>query len=284
MGMSQAEAAKMSSEVIGLSGALSAWSGGQKSAADVAEILQGAMLGETDALKGLGISISAADIQQQLLINGTDKLTGSALEQAQALAVQQLIMAKSTDAQKAFGDGVQSTNEKMATQNAKFRELKETVGSFVNGSLNDYATWAMSPDGKGVTGFWKEYNERIDWGVTNTQKLIDKTKALHHALKDAGKEFGNFVIPGGSHGSLFGLKFHDGGVVPGRTGAEVPAILQAGETVLPIGARIGGGNTNVVIHAPNYVGDQRDLARALSEFFARGGALTNGRGGTLRPT
>ena len=119
MGMSREEAAKMSTEVIGLSGALSAWSGGQRSAAEVAEILQAAMLGETDSLKGLGIAISAADIEQRLLANGQAKLTGKAREQAEALAIQQLIMEKSTDAQAAFNDGVQSTNEKMAEQKAK---------------------------------------------------------------------------------------------------------------------------------------------------------------------
>lgn len=42
-------------------------------------------------------------------------------------------------------------------------------------------------------------------------------------------------------------RFHSGGVVPGPRGAEVPAILQAGETVVPAGGSMGGGGGITVI-------------------------------------
>jgi hypothetical protein len=50
-------------------------------------------------------------------------------------------------------------------------------------------------------------------------------------------------------------KFHSGGIVPGPTGKEVPAILQAGEAVVSISQmrdlnRNGGGGVMV---APNAV-------------------------------
>jgi hypothetical protein len=105
MGFATDEAAKMSTGLVDLSGALSAWTGGTRSAKEVSEILTKALLGERDGLKELGISISEADVQARLAKNGTDKLTGAALEQAKALATQQLIMEKSTDAQKAWSNG-----------------------------------------------------------------------------------------------------------------------------------------------------------------------------------
>ena len=68
-------------------------------------ILTKAYLGERDALTSLGIKISEADVQARLAANGQDELTGAALEQAKAVATQQLIFEKSTDAQKAWSDG-----------------------------------------------------------------------------------------------------------------------------------------------------------------------------------
>jgi hypothetical protein len=102
MGFTSSEASNMAQKVVGLSGALSAWTGGQRSAAEVSDILSSAMLGERDALKSLGINISEADVTARLAAKGQEELTGAALEQAKALATQELIFEKSTDAQKAW--------------------------------------------------------------------------------------------------------------------------------------------------------------------------------------
>lgn len=127
MGMSREAAAKMSTETLNLSGALAEWSGGQKSATEVAQILQSAYLGETDGLKGLGIAISAADVQARLAAKGQDELTGAAQQQAQALAIQELIMEKSTDAQTAFANGADSAARKQAEMNATVSQAKEDL-------------------------------------------------------------------------------------------------------------------------------------------------------------
>lgn len=127
MGFSADAAAMMSVSMGDLSGALSAWTGGQRSAADVADIITKAMLGERDGLKELGISISEADVQARLARDGNDKLTGSALEQAKALATQQLIMEKSTDAQKAWSDGSMDSIKKQNAAKASMKNLSETI-------------------------------------------------------------------------------------------------------------------------------------------------------------
>lgn len=125
MGFTADQAADMSTEISGLSGALSAWSGGTRSAAEVNDILSAALLGERDALKGLGIAISEADVQAQLAKNGTEGLTGAALEQAKAQATLELVLAKSTDAQKAWADGSMSAMQQQNQAKASVEELKE---------------------------------------------------------------------------------------------------------------------------------------------------------------
>ncbi|MBM7787785.1 hypothetical protein [Tenggerimyces flavus] len=127
MGFSRKQAAGMATDVIGLSGALSQWSGGTRSAAEVSEILSAAMLGERDALQGLGISISQAEIDAKLLTKGQKDLTGAALQQAEALATQELIFAKSKDAQDAFAKSGGTLATKLATSKARLKEMGETL-------------------------------------------------------------------------------------------------------------------------------------------------------------
>ena len=127
MGFAREEASTMAMDVVGLSGALAEWSGGTTTAAEAADVLSKAMLGETDGLKALGISINQADIAAQLAVNGTEKLTGAALAQAKAVATQELIMAKSVDAQTAFAEGSDSLARKQAELGAKFAEVKDQI-------------------------------------------------------------------------------------------------------------------------------------------------------------
>lgn len=129
MGFTAEQAAKMSTDVVGLAGALSSWSGGTISASGAADKLAAAMLGETDGLKELGIAISAADIDARLAAKGQDKLTGSALEQAKAVATQELIFEKSTDAQKAWAEGGNKALTASNKWKAGLGELKETLAT-----------------------------------------------------------------------------------------------------------------------------------------------------------
>jgi hypothetical protein len=126
MGFTAEQAAGMSTSMLDLSGALSAWTGGSRSAAEVSDILSKAMLGERDGLKELGISISEADVQARLAKNGTDGLTGAALEQAKALATQQLILEKSTDAQTAWSDGSMDAAKKQNQMKAATAQAGES--------------------------------------------------------------------------------------------------------------------------------------------------------------
>lgn len=69
-------------------------------------------------------------------------------------------------------------------------------------------------------------------------------------------------------------RFHSGGVVPGPRGAEVPAVLQAGETVLPAGASMGGTVINITVAGDSDPdGAARRIHEILRSYNRRTGSL-----------
>lgn len=141
MGFNRQAAADMAKKTVGLSGALSKWSGGTVSASGAADILTDAMLGETDGLKALGISISAAEIDAELLRKGQDKLTGSARAQAEAQATQNLIFAKSKDAQAGAASGSETLASRMESLKVKMREAWEQLVVKLTPAAERFADW-----------------------------------------------------------------------------------------------------------------------------------------------
>lgn len=174
MGFSSDQAATMSTEMLDLAGALSAWSGGTRSAAEVSEILSAAMLGERDSLKSLGISIDAAEVESRALAiaqaEGRDEVTAM----DEALATQQLILEKSTDAQAAWADGsmdnVKTQNELRATV-AEFQETmaRKLYPIFVKvmGFITDTAIPALKDFGRWVSEN-REYLLAVAAGIAMT--------------------------------------------------------------------------------------------------------------------
>lgn len=128
MGFTAEEAAGMSTDVLGLAGALSEWTGGTQSVAEVSDILTKAMLGERDSLKALGISINQAEVDQAALAiaqaDGRDAIT----DMDKALATQQLVMEKSTDAQDAYAEG---GNKLLRAQNSVSSAVKDVRDKLV---------------------------------------------------------------------------------------------------------------------------------------------------------
>jgi hypothetical protein len=165
MGFTTGEAADMSMQMLDLSGALSAWSGGQRSATEVADILSAAMLGERDALQGLGISISAAEVQARLAAKGQEDLTGAALAQAEAIATQELILEKSTDAQAAWASGGAEAMMASNGMTAGFAEIKETLATALMPTLTSLGQW-LAERLPGWIETAKGYIEdfRVGWG------------------------------------------------------------------------------------------------------------------------
>ncbi|MEO0338793.1 MAG: hypothetical protein AAF242_06235 [Bacteroidota bacterium] len=129
MKFTRQEAADISTNLVDLSGALSEWTGGQRSAAEVSQILSKAMLGEREQLKELGIAISENDIKMRLAEKGAENLTGELLQQAKAVATLELITEKSADAQAAFATNSDTLVRKQAELNAKFTQIRENIAN-----------------------------------------------------------------------------------------------------------------------------------------------------------
>ena len=129
MGFQRREAAELSTSMLNVSGALSEWTGGQKSAAEVSRILSKALLGEREELKQLGISIKEADVKTRLAEKGFESLTGKMLEQAKAAVTLELITEKSADAQTAFAENSDSLIRKQQELQAKISEVSERLAT-----------------------------------------------------------------------------------------------------------------------------------------------------------
>jgi hypothetical protein len=300
MGMTQRQAAKMSTEVVGLSGALSAWSNGQRSAAEVADILQSAMLGETDALKGLGINIGAADVAARLAADGQGELEGKARQAAEAVAIQKMIFEQSQAAQDAFSDKTKTAAESNAELRAKVDELKEAVAVRLQPAVQALVVY-MTEEAIPAIGRWAADFERgIDRIVIKYDELSkrgilkwltdakDKTRELlgDPLNKDApatppaasdtagGGDFTAANPAGGSRATKRVGVFHSGGLVPGRPGQEVLAVLEAGEHVTARGhvppdmlTATAAPTFTVVQHIYNGM-DQREAENWMRETIA----------------
>lgn len=187
MGFTREAAAKMSTDVVGLSGALSQWSGGTRSAAEVSEILAKAMLGERDGLKELGISISDADVKARLLKNGWSKLTGVALQQATATVTQTLIMEKSTDAQAAYAKGAGTLAGKKAVLTARIKELRDSAIAALIPKLQQLSDW-ISTTGVPMV-------QRFAQGFKDGSGAGGQLRSSLETVKTAAKAVADVLIP-----------------------------------------------------------------------------------------
>jgi hypothetical protein len=205
MGFTAAQSADMATEMTGLSGALSAWSGGTKSAAEVSDIMTKAMLGETDGLKQLGISIGAADVAARLAEKGQSDLTGAALAQAEAVAVQELILEKSTDAQKAWADGSMDSVKASNAQKAGLNQLKETLVTTLYPAIQGLMPYLANatewlgenlPKSMAVIKEWVQANwPRIRDTITEVLTFIsDYTKGFIETVQSLWAMFGERIM------------------------------------------------------------------------------------------
>jgi hypothetical protein len=195
LGFTREQAAKMSKETIGLSGALSAWSGGQYDAAAVSDILAKAMLGERDGLKALGISVSDAEVEQRAMElamkEGRDEVTAM----DKALASQQLIMEKSTDAQAAWADGSMDAVKSQNEMKASIEDAKTSIGTALLPMVQAATKWIVESFIPAVRNLvatfqekWPEIKAAIEptltWIVETVTAVVEFVQALWEQFGD----------------------------------------------------------------------------------------------------
>lgn len=196
MGMTREQAADLSQKTIGLSGALAEWSGGTKTAAEVSDILTKAYLGETDGLKSLGISISAADIEARLAAKGQLELEGAARQQAEAMAIQEMIFEKSTDAQAAYADGADSAARKQGESAAKVREWKESIATGLQPAFEAVTTFIATQLIPAVDKFSTEAGPKIKEFAEDVKKYWESDiKPALDNLRDAWEKLSPVILP-----------------------------------------------------------------------------------------
>jgi myosin heavy subunit len=170
MGFQRKEAAGISTEMVNLSGALSEWSGGQRSAAEVSDILTKSLLGERGALNSLGIDIKQAEVDSELLARGMSKLTGEARKQAEATVTLDLIMRKTVDAQAAFAEGAGSLSRRQAEMNARITETTEKLSRL------------LLPVFERLVGIAAGAADAVGWVVDAISRLTNPTKSATQAF------------------------------------------------------------------------------------------------------
>jgi hypothetical protein len=144
LGLSREAAAGLSTETLDAAGALAAWSGGQYDASQVADIMTKAMLGERDGLKALGISINQAEVDERALAiarkDGRDEITAV----DQALATQELMLEKSSDAQAAWANGTMDAVKQQNELSATVADAKEALGRGLLPIVQRVTAWIVS--------------------------------------------------------------------------------------------------------------------------------------------
>lgn len=178
LGFTREAAADMTMETTELAGALSAWSQGQYDAEQVSGIVTKAMLGERDGLKALGISISQAEVDQRALeiaqLDGRDAITA----QDKALATQQLILDKSTDAQTAWSDGTMDAVKSQNELSATIADAKEGLAKGLVPVVQSVVRWITSdliPAVRAAVEQFKVWWPQIKEAVLPTMQAIQET-------------------------------------------------------------------------------------------------------------
>ncbi len=129
IGFTAEAASKISIRMQKLTGALSEWSRGKYNATEVTEILNSAMTGEMERLKGLGIVIRQDSAEYRNLVKQKMEQQNVSEQQARALATLELMYNKSTDAQNAYAAGGNKLFRFWNGIKAKVREYKENFVS-----------------------------------------------------------------------------------------------------------------------------------------------------------
>ena len=235
MGFQRDRAAEIATSLVDLSGALSEWTGGQKSAEEVSKILSKALTGEREQLKELGIVIQEADVSARLAEKGLDKLTGTMLQQAKAAATLELITEKSVDAQTAYAENSDSLIRKQAELKAKITDISQGLavtlipvfeklvavagdvagffGSVVDGISDminpaEAATKAFNEQQSAVASLEEDLNpllKRYDELTSKSSLSTEEQKELEAVMAQIGEIVPTAITQFGEYGQVLGI-------------------------------------------------------------------------------
>lgn len=175
------QAAKMSTEVQGLAGALDEWTAGQIGVTEVSNILTKAMLGENEQLKRLGIAIRKDTLEYRDLVKIKLETENVTQAQAEAMATLELLYKKSADAQAAYlVEGNKLLRFKKSIGLA-FKQAGENIAMFFNDAMES-STEKYRAQQREVDNLEKNLVPLIDRYETLSEKTIPLTSEEQETL------------------------------------------------------------------------------------------------------
>jgi hypothetical protein len=141
MGFMREEATSMTSNTMHLIGALTNFNSATHSAEDVSIAFQGALTGETQSLKRLGIQVDVATIEQRAMAKTGKKNTKQLTKQDKAVALMELAYEQSTDALAAYNEESLDTKTKLDIATKGFQDQMAILGDKLIPILTDLVSW-----------------------------------------------------------------------------------------------------------------------------------------------
>lgn len=155
-----------------------------------------------------------------------------------------------------------------------FRNVVQAVLAWIKDHWGTVLTIIAGPIGLAVALVIKNFDS-IKGAVQSVWDFVRPIfEAMGRAIKTVAGPLGDIVGKvGGLAGKGLSLlpKFHDGGIVPGPRGADVPIMAQAGETIIPAGAGGGGMGGGITVIVEGSVITERDLGRVVADAIRNNG-------------
>lgn len=186
MGLPEAQAAKMSTAMVGLAGDLASFK--NKSIAEVTTALNGVFTGETESLKMLGIVMTEANLQAFALSQGITKNTKDMTQAEKVQLRYAYVMAQTTNAQGDFA----RTGGGAANQTRVLQEgLKELAVQF--GTVILPAFIAVVSEINEVIGSLQEMEPAVRNVIVVVAAAAASLGPLIYGLGTAAKAYANFA-------------------------------------------------------------------------------------------
>lgn len=156
--------------LIGVGSDMAAVFGG--STKDAVDALSSALKGETDPIERYGVSIKQADINTLLAERGQKKLTGTALKQAQAAAVLDLVTKQTSATHGQFAAQSNTLAEQQQRLGALWENLKASLGSGLLPVLSTVLGFFLNQLGPGISTFVAQLQAGKGGGLLGSIRAI----------------------------------------------------------------------------------------------------------------
>ena len=283
LGFAREEAAGFSKQVVSLARDLASFN--DQKTGDVVRDIQAALTGSAETMKKYGVVINQAKINQELLNMGIKDGSKKATDQQKAMAILQLVMAGTTDAQ---GDAVR-TADSFANTMVRLRSWIDNVSvsigqkllPFMQPIVDKLASWIEANEeliASNIGGFVEDVAGQISaWAADGTfalwwERIKSVVFAVDLGIKSALLSWDNLKRSFSARGLLEAVV----GLVPGGTTA-LNATAPRDATAAEEDFRASAGRFREQSQSTREAGFTRDTRQAVQRAKDKG----NQRGGEI---